>query len=102
MSDLQDVVVETTENVVEVSETTERGPPGEQGAPGSGGDLNEIWNQSSPSAMWIVTHSLNKFPSVTVVDSAGSPAAGIVSYDSLSQLTIDFDGAIFSGRAFLN
>jgi hypothetical protein len=60
-----------------------------------------VWVQNSPSATWVVTHSLNKFPSVSVVDSAGTRIFGVVKYDSLSQITLTFSAA-FSGKAYLN
>ena len=39
---------------------------------GSGGDKNFIYNQNTPSATWEITHTLSKYPSVSVVDSAGT------------------------------
>jgi hypothetical protein len=44
---------------------------------------------------------MNKYPSVSVVDSAGSTVVGDVLYDSLNQVTITFS-APFSGKAFFN
>jgi hypothetical protein len=56
--------------------------------------------QGSPLAHWDVTHTLNRYCAVTVVDSAGSIVEGDVTYLSTSQLTIDFS-APFSGEAYL-
>lgn len=64
-------------------------------------DAHFVYTQSSPSAQWVITHNLAKYPSVTVVDSADSTVYGEVEYNSINQLTITFSGA-FSGRAFLN
>ena len=39
-------------------------------------DKTFIYTQGVPSTQWIVRHTLNKYPSVTVVDSAGSVVIG--------------------------
>ncbi len=57
--------------------------------------------QNMPSDTWIVSHGLNKYVSVTVVDSGGSMVEGTMVYDSLNQVTITFN-ATFSGKAYLN
>jgi hypothetical protein len=59
------------------------------------------FNQNSPSNTWVITHNLNKRPSVTVIDSAGSEVEGEVTINSLNQITIVFCSA-FSGKALLN
>lgn len=64
-------------------------------------DANYVHTQSSPSATWVVTHNLNKFCSVTVVDSANNVVFGEVLYNSVNQVTLTFAGA-FSGKAFFN
>lgn len=66
-----------------------------------GGDKTYAYPQDSPSDVWTVTHNMNKYPSVSVVDSAGSTVVGDVFYDSLNQVTITFS-APFSGKAFFN
>jgi hypothetical protein len=76
------------------------GYSGVSGFSGSG-DLNYLHDQTSASATWNVTHSLNKNPSVTVVDTAGTEVVGEVDYLTLNSLTITFT-APFSGKAFLN
>jgi len=68
---------------------------------GGTGDANKIHLQAIPEAVWVINHTLNKYPSVTVVDSAGSLVVGDVEYDSPSQVTVRF-AAAFSGKAFLN
>lgn len=78
------------------------GEKGDDGDPGVDGDKFYNHDQSTPASTWTVVHNLNKYPSVTVEDSAHEPAVGKVTYDTLNQLTIDFDGSIFSGRAYLN
>ncbi|ANS03421.1 hypothetical protein [uncultured Mediterranean phage uvDeep-CGR2-KM19-C269] len=50
---------------------------------------------------WTITHNLQKFPSVTVVDSAGSKVTGEVDYIDINTLTVSFT-AEFGGTAYLN
>lgn len=69
------------------------------GAPG--GDLSYVHAQAVPSASWVVVHNLGKYPSVSVVDSAGNEWIGDVHYDSANSLTVTF-GAPFGGSAYLN
>jgi hypothetical protein len=70
------------------------------------GDITFIHNQNSSSNTWVITHNLNRFPSVTVVDSGDSIVMGTVVYNSNKQLTITFfsRGAAlaFQGKAYLN
>jgi hypothetical protein len=56
--------------------------------------------QSSSASTWTVSHTLDGYPSVTVVDSAGTVVVGEVKYDSTSQVTISFEAA-FAGKAHL-
>lgn len=65
------------------------------------GDKNYVHVQSVASAVWHVTHNLQKYPSVSIVDSAGSIVIGEVSYIDESSLEISFC-APFSGSAYLN
>jgi len=70
------------------------------------GDITYTHNQTSTSDTWVVTHNLHRFPSVTVVDSAGSIVVGTVVYNSNKQLTITFfssgSALAFQGKAYLN
>jgi len=65
------------------------------------GDKTYAHLQSSASATWTITHNLNKYPSVSVQDSAGNDCFGKITYNSLRQLTITFSSS-FSGAAYLN
>ena len=65
------------------------------------GDKHFAHTQSSASATWVVNHNLNKFPSVTVVDSAGTVVIGQVGYNSTTQATLTFVSS-FSGKAYFN
>jgi hypothetical protein len=64
------------------------------------------FTQSSVSDTWIITHNLDGYPNVTVVDSGGSVVRGLVTYNTVNKLTITFfAGGIalgFSGKAYLN
>ena len=64
-------------------------------------DKTFVFTQVVPSATWVITHNLNKFPSVSVVDTANTSGFGAVEYNSANQLTITFSGA-FAGKAYLN
>lgn len=64
-------------------------------------DKNYVHNQISSTSSWTVVHNLNKFPSVTIVDSAGTVVVGEIQHDSNIQTTISFS-APFSGKAYFN
>ena len=78
-----------------------QGPQGDPGEPGVGSDAHFEHLQTVASDSWLITHNLGKYPSVTVVDSAGDECEGNVNHISTSQVLISFS-ATFSGRAFLN
>jgi len=64
-------------------------------------DANFVFTQGVPSATWNRTHNLNKFPSVTVVDTSKQIVIGDVIYTNTNSLVITFS-APFSGEAYLN
>ncbi len=68
---------------------------------GSSGDKSHVHVQSLASIEWTVNHNLNKFPSITVVDSAGTVVEGDVEYIDPDNSIIRFS-ASFSGRAYCN
>jgi hypothetical protein len=81
-----------------------QGPPGEDGSGRAGAeeaDKNYVHNQGVSSAVWTITHSLDKYPSVYVIDSVGDAVEGAVQYLTANQLTVTFSAA-FSGSAILN
>ena len=82
----------------------ERGLRGEQGIPGvavSSPDLRYTHMQSSAADVWTVAHNLGKYPSATVLDSAGDQVEGALAYLDTNNLTISFSAA-FGGVAYLN
>lgn len=60
-----------------------------------------IFEQSTASAIWTITHNLSKYPSCTIVDSAETEVFGDVEYINNQSLRLTFIGA-FSGKAYLN
>jgi hypothetical protein len=66
-----------------------------------GQDKTYVHNQTAPDVTWNITHNLGKHPSVTIVDSAGTPVVGGYEYVDLNNVKIDFAGAM-AGKAYLN
>lgn len=60
-----------------------------------------IHEQGVASAVWTVQHNLNKYPSVSVVDSAGNEIISEVTYNDENSVTITMNGAS-KGYAYLN
>jgi hypothetical protein len=86
-----------------------QGIQGIQGVQGVKGDTGEtgashstyVHTQSAASSTWTITHNLSCFPSVSIVDSAGSVVFGEVEYISNNSLRVSFV-ASFGGKAYLN
>ena len=66
-----------------------------------GGDKHFRWDQNVASAVWNIPHNLRKYPSVTVVDSAGTMVMGDLDYVDENNVTLTFSSP-FSGTAHLN
>ena len=60
-----------------------------------------VHKQTTSAIQWDINHNLDKYPSVTVVDSAGTQVYGDVNYVDRNHLTITFTSE-FGGRAYLN
>lgn len=60
-----------------------------------------IYTQIAAEKVWHITHNLNKFPSVSIVDTGGNIVVGNVEYVSNSGLMVVFSHP-FSGKAYLN
>lgn len=60
-----------------------------------------VHEQGVASDEWIVEHNLNKYPSVTVVDSSDNEIVAEIEYIDKNSLKIKMTGA-FKGKAFLN
>lgn len=57
--------------------------------------------QIAAATTWDITHDLNKYPSVTAVDTGGNVVVGDVEYITTSHIRVHFS-AEFSGKAYLN
>ncbi len=64
-------------------------------------DKTFVYNQVTSSDVWEIEHNLDKYPSVTVVDSGGSVVVGEIVYIDKNNVRITFTSA-FSGKAYLN
>lgn len=114
-----EVVTSTSVSPVINVDVIDTGPPGKKGDKGEKGDpfkfedftpeqlrdlsmdVNYVHDQIMSSNQWVVSHNLGKYPSVSVVDTAGSTVVGEVYYVSINELIITFN-AKFSGKVFLN
>ena len=69
-----------------------------------GGDSNDktfVFVKQVPASEWVIVHPLDKYPSITVVDSGGNVCVGNVEYVSKTEIICRFSAA-FSGKAYLN
>ncbi len=65
------------------------------------GDKTFIYDQVTPATIWTVQHGLNKFPSITVVDTAKSVVIGDYTYVDDNNVILNFSAA-FAGKAYFN
>lgn len=65
------------------------------------GDKFFLFKQMESKDEWIINHKLKKYPSVSIIDSAGTNVIGEVTYLDENSLRINFS-SIMSGEAFLN
>ena len=63
--------------------------------------LSKTHSQINPSATWDIVHNMNRYPAVSIVDSAGSIVIGDVEHLSASALRVTFFSG-FSGTAYLS
>lgn len=107
MSSTNNVVVTQRSNQVAVTQISYQvvvqtpGPQGIQGAEGPPGPAAASFEftQAAPATPWVVNHSLNCYPSVTIIVGGEETDADVV-YGSLNQVTISF-GSPQSGVARL-
>tara|TARA_R110000765_G_scaffold166825_2_gene271741 strand:- start:2094 stop:2420 length:327 start_codon:yes stop_codon:yes gene_type:complete len=90
-----------TTDIARLQQQIDELPDGNSNGGGNGNDANYVHDQGLPSNVWVVPHNQDKFPSVTVVDTADSKVTGSVYFNSTNLLTITFN-ASFSGKAFIN
>lgn len=60
-----------------------------------------VFEQGLASNEWVINHNLNKYPSITLVDSAGTIFIGQVVYNDFDNCTVKINGAT-KGKAYLN
>lgn len=60
-----------------------------------------VFNQGVPASTWNIQHNLGNFPSITVVDTAGTVVMGQYDYVDNNNITLTF-AAGFAGKAYLN
>ena len=53
-----------------------------------------------PSTLWVINHNLNRYPSVTIIDSSGNEMFGSITHISKNIMHAEFSAA-FSGIAYL-
>lgn len=91
-----DVVRDTVRNVDEATDTnivTEKAVAKAVGT--------YIHDQAASSDTWVIEHNLGRYPSVTVVDSAGTQFIVQVEYNSKNKITVYMNGST-TGKAYLN
>ena len=78
------------------------------GAPSGEGDksfvynfTNLSWSQAGNEFYIEITHNLNKYPSVSVIDSVNNVVYTSVEYINLNRVKI-YTTSIFSGKSYLN
>lgn len=76
------------------------GPRGEQGPPGEGYS-SYLHNQIAASDVWDITHGLDRYPNVVIMDSAGNEVYGDVQHVNATRVVLMFS-APFSGTAHLS
>lgn len=64
-------------------------------------DKHFIYHQRVASNVWVIEHNLNKYPSVTTIDSGGTIMIGQVIYVDPNTIVVTFNIKI-TGTAFLN
>lgn len=71
------------------------------GVEAGGEDKTYVFTQATAAKTWNIEHNLNKFPSVTIVDSGNNAVIGEATYIDKNNVRINFNAA-FSGNAYLN
>lgn len=92
------VNINETPVVVELGVTGPQGPKGDNVTPA---DISHVHTQAIASDTWTITHTLNFYPNITVVDSSGNVVEGSYEYQGENTIIASFSGA-FSGKAYLS
>lgn len=78
-----------------------KGDKGDTGSTGVGANTPYVYMQDNASKVWNINHNLNRFPSVSIVDSENRINHGDVVYVDANNITISFQ-MVFTGKAYLN
>jgi hypothetical protein len=109
-SPLPDVklVLESYPDVIVLPTTGLTGPPGPEGPQGPTGpegppglQTTYVFTQLAVATTWNITHNLDRYPAITVIDTGGSEILPDIFYVSANVVTLFFDNAT-SGKAYLN
>lgn len=84
-----------------VAEQGPSGPPGVPGPPGPPGAGSYVFTQAQPALVWTIVHGLNRYPSVTTVDTAGDQVWGDLHYRDTNTAVLTFSAPV-AGSAYLN
>jgi hypothetical protein len=71
------------------------------GVIGGGDDAHFVFRQETVSRTWNVEHNLNKYPSVTIVDSGDNILFTEIEYTDKNNLVVRFEAST-SGKAYMN
>ncbi len=69
--------------------------------PSDATDKTFEFTQGAPATTWNIQHNLNKFPSITVIDTADTVVTGEYTYIDNNNVTLTFSAG-FAGKAYLN
>ena len=64
-------------------------------------DKSVSFEQSAPATVWVVLHELDKYPSVTVIDSDGELTLCEIEYTNENTVTLRFSEPT-AGKVYLN
>lgn len=64
-------------------------------------DLHYTHYQDTPAEKWMIHHNLGKYPSVSIISSAGELVYGDITYIDINNVQAEFIGA-FAGKAYIN
>ena len=71
------------------------------GVIGGGDDAHFVFSQEVVSRVWEIEHNLNKYPSVTIVDSGDNVLYTEIEYINKNTLEVRFEAST-SGKAYMN
>lgn len=89
------------DSIVAITRDGLQGPAGPPGPPGPAGGETYVHTQSASATTWTISHNLSRYPSITVVDSAGTVVIGAAHYVDTNTVELSFSSP-FQGKAFLN